>query len=195
MGIVMHDNDHSRVISTIIDNSLPLPIHKSYKPLTDAFYGEDIKVITDLNVSILSDHDVRTRRSLLTRYYSVKARLGKSWKLAGHSPRLLIDNVSYSVSDTARRKVVERGSKEPHAFIKGTLKGIVKPDEMHAHLMMLKQFISNGARYIHYCPYRTEEFVVSSLDRLPPTKVECDGLELAPVGGKAYLFETGILYF
>lgn len=194
MEIAKHYKNDGRIISTLTDNGLPLPSHKSYKPLDRMFILRNVKIITDLNVSILGDHDIRTRRALLTRYYSVKARMDKTWKLAGHAPRLLIENVSYSVSENARRKIVARGSKEPHAFINGKLTGLVQPDEMGMHLMIMHRFIKNGAQYIHYCPYRTKEFVLSELDKLPTNQMDCDNLVTAPIGGEAYLFETGILY-
>ena len=172
---------------------LPSPLHRSYRPLEQFHIGKQVKIITDLNVSILGNHSTRIKRPLVVRYYSVKSKHDKSWKLDGHCPRLLIENATFSISENARKRVVEKQSKEPHAFINGCLTSIPDCSDHREHERLTQTFLDNGARYINYCPYRTKVFVFTDDKRIPASKGECEALEVVPDGMRFYCFEDGIL--
>jgi len=176
-------------------NPLPLPTHKSYKALPSEFVGSQVKVLTDLNVSITEAGNESNNRRLVCRFYSLKAKMDKSWLLAGHSPRFILSNASFNVSQKLQASVRTKKSKTPHAYLTGTVESqLTREDSIKSHLLV-EELLASGAQYLHYCPYRTDTFVVSDKPKFPATKHECESLKVAPEGMNAYCFETGILIY
>jgi|GEM_PF-5353108 len=178
---------------TLNDSALPLPSHRQYRPLSGDAVGTVGRILTDLNVSIREPiHDLKRRR-MTTRYYSVKTRSDRGWRLQGHTPRILLREAELMVQERARRLVVQAGAKSPHAFVQGRI-GFIDSGDNHAHhLALLKTLFESGGRFVAYCPYRTAQFVWHTNRFLPDCVRRCQ--ELVPVSyvRQLYAFENGMV--
>lgn len=150
--------------------------------------GYKARIIVDLHISDTFRSPTGALK-LISRIYSVKDReTSKSWKLRGHSPRLLIDNVKFNVSQAGRASVLKKGAKTPHAYIDGVI-------ENHAelglnHEQTIADMKARGAVYISYDPYKVEEFVVCDGEHLPS---DCSNLKRIKSAETVYAYEHGCL--
>lgn len=167
--------------------------HKSYVPLTPSVLGQICNIITDVNVSVKDSNLERRKRKMITRYYSVKTKSGGKWNFVGHAPRIQLMNATFHVSQKLRDQVIKTGSKIPHAFIKGTITFMPSTHDDKAHSRLLLDLLNGGAKYIHYCPYRTSEFVTSNCPGLPNAPSPIESLTSVFRCRYVYAFETGVI--
>ena len=152
--------------------------------------GYKARIIVDLHISD-TFRAPNGALKLISRVYSVKDKeTSKSWKLRGHAPRLLIENVKFNVSQAGRNQVLKNGAKTPHAYIDGTVTNHndIRPNGNHEQI--IADMLKAGAVYISYDPYKVEEFVVCDGEHLP---AQCDDLERVYSAKKVYAYESGCL--
>lgn len=149
------------------------------------------RLIVDLHLSDTFRDENRKLR-LRSRMYSAKTKIeSKSWKLTGHSPRLLLTDVTFPVSQAGRRSVIANSSKTPHAYVQGLMiEHSISDEEHEARVERMK---NEGAVYLAYDPYKVEGFCQSDTEHLPMSQEECDALPRIPHAQEVYCYEHGIL--
>jgi len=162
------------------------PTHKSYTPYTNT--GVVAKVLTDVNVS--ETHKVNGRNELINRFYSLKNKDGSKWLLAGHTPRFVMTNATFAVSQATRSKVVAANSKLPHAYMTGLITDVLPIDNDDQHNATIADMQARGAVFIGYNPYKINAFVVTPSKNLP---ADCSQLQALTTASELYAFEDGIL--
>lgn len=66
---------------------------------------------------------VRVYRNLHKKCYSIQAYIpGTGWRVLWHDKNLLLDDVSFSVNQNGRRRVLKEKRKSVHAYVVGELK-------------------------------------------------------------------------
>lgn len=66
---------------------------------------------------------VRVYRNLLNHRISVQAKIDKRWKVVGHVTELAIANVSFTIRESGRKRVLRDKRKNVHAWAEGILIG------------------------------------------------------------------------
>lgn len=83
-----------------------------------------------LDIELLIGQQVRIYRNLLNHKISVQKYIkGKGWQLAGHCINLAISQVSFSVFEAGRQRVIRERQKNVHAFAIGIVVGVTVPVE------------------------------------------------------------------
>ena len=173
--------------------SIAPPKHKSYRAVNTNVLGFHCKIITDVNISIKDENKDIKRRKMISRYYSVKTKINGKWKLSGHTPRILLLSPTFPVSETGRQKVIQSGSKMPHAYIQGKISEFPSCTNNDRHDFLLNEILGKGGKYVHYCPYRTSSFVWSIAPKLPQNIDDCKLLDLVTSCHLIYAFEHGVV--
>ncbi|WP_196160854.1 hypothetical protein [Reinekea sp. G2M2-21] len=149
------------------------------------------RVIVDLHLSN-TFKDVNRKLRLISRVYSVKdKRQSKSWRLAGHSSRLLMSNVQFPVSEAGRQAVLRDQSKTPHAYIDGTVEEHAISDESHTEI--IQDMVRAGGVYVAYDPYKVEKFCVTDSEHLPMDPADCESLQRINAASRIYAYEHGAI--
>lgn len=123
---------------------------------------------------------VQVYRNLNNGRMSVQAQVGGKWKVVGHVTDLALEQISFTVRESGRQRVISQQQKNVHAFAKGVLVAQADPDlDCPVHLA--------------YDPYRNSTFVERHSQqpivqcrylvvRANQVLVSPDALTLTPIG-------------
>jgi len=168
--------------------------NRTYIPVTSDLIGCEFRVLTDLNISESLNFvspDKRRYKKLVTRVYSLADR-----RLAGHSSRFLMSNVTEKVSRTLHEKVRMTRSKTPHAYLVGRLEASLCNSDYLRHNAIVSFLKSSGASFVAYDPYKTDCFRINPESPFLPAAEETQQLEKFSKSsffkGIAYFMENGI---
>ena len=76
----------------------------------------------------LTNHRGRVYWNLHKKKFSVQAHYGSgSWRVVAHAEELMLKNVTFKVSQAGRRRVLQTGVKNVHAYVIGVLCPFVEP--------------------------------------------------------------------
>jgi len=175
------------------------PTHKSYKPASKGLIGSQQQLLTCLNTSETVQAEnahIKGKRAkkLVTRFYSMKST--ETNKLDGHAPRILLTDCFTKVQESTRLKVKSKGSKDPHAWLVGSVEGFIGHKDDSAHEKLINTMIKQGAVYIGYNPYITDDFVILGANVWPDNVANLATLKNFTKTNRfkdAYAFEHGIL--
>jgi len=100
-----------------------------------------------LDWEALYGQQVRIYKNLTNNTLSVQSHVkGKGWRLAGHVTDIVLQDVTFHISEAARQRVISQHSKNVHAYCKGRLIA----DSYSGHRKLTR---------ITYNPYKTGAFV------------------------------------
>ena len=89
---------------------------------------------------------VRVYRNLNKKCLSVQSWVdGKGWRVTDHVQRILLDNVSFEVSQSGRKRVIDQQSKNVHAFVVGCR--VERPKEAPIDLVKYDPYVSSSFFY------------------------------------------------
>lgn len=149
--------------------------------------GELSHVIPCLNTSH-TYRDENNRIQFVKRWYSIKQKQGKSFKLSGHSTAVHMSDVTFRVQAGARDKVRETNQKSPHAFLIGR---VVDIDFDESRIDELK---AKGWVHISYDPYKTDNFVITGQDEhLPKEAAKANALPIIKECRELIAYSCGVL--
>jgi hypothetical protein len=89
---------------------------------------------------------VRVYRNLRNGLMSVQTKVNGAWLVVGHVNAVLLENVTFKVSQPGRERVIKNKRKNVHAYVYGTLVEIDTEDVMQVA--------------VKYNPYKYKTFVV-----------------------------------
>lgn len=113
---------------------------------------------------------VKVYRNLHKKCFSVQDKTGH---VVAHVQHLSLANVTFIIRGAGRRRVLETGRKNVHAFVKGT---VVKPS------------ILRNYRQLRYNPYQADCFHdVKDYEILPTPITKASRVQLSPIGVLAEL--------
>ncbi|NJR31542.1 MAG: hypothetical protein HC778_00085 [Chamaesiphon sp. CSU_1_12] len=95
----------------------------------------------------------RCYRNLNNGLMSLQQKIGKSWLVVGHTDYLIIESLSFYVSEASRQRVIERQRKSVHAWALG----ILKPFHNKIDLSKYQE--------VYYCPFKQQHFTFKGSDR------------------------------
>lgn len=88
---------------------------------------------------------VRVYFNLHKHTFSIQRRSDKGWRVSDYADEVLLEDVSFKVSEAGRQRVLATGQKNVHAFVTGTLVSEVPPTTI-------------GVRYN---PHQSSKFITS----------------------------------
>lgn len=165
-----------------------MKINEGKKPVPfTGSLGEISQVIPCLNTS-WTYRDENNRIQFVKRWYSIKQKQGKAFKLIGHSQAIHMSNVTFKVQAGARDKVRQTNRKSPHAFLVGTVTSL-EFDE--STIQSLK---AQGWVHISYDPYKTDNFVICGQDEhLPKDAKQANALPIITECKELIAYSNGVL--
>jgi len=95
------------------------------------------------------NHQVRVYRNLRNGLMSVQTKVNGSWLVVGHVNSVLLENVTFKVSQAGRERVIKNKRKNVHAYVYGTLIEIETKNKLPVA--------------VKYNPYKYSNFVVNDI--------------------------------
>lgn len=122
---------------------------------------------------------VRIYRNLTQGCLSIQAQTPNGWRVVAHASDVLLADVSFTVSQPIRERILRTKRKEVHAYAVGELVGWVGSQAKHATVIARRALAAAAEadlgdppawERVAYNPYRQETFhrVTGSPDREPP---------------------------